>query len=659
MNHTRIFLISLLALLWPALAAAESDYVGSQSCIDCHEGAAADWEGSHHALAWTLPSPDTVVADFDGTVFEHDGMTARFRIEGDAYRVEVTEKDGETTDYRVHSVAGIEPLQQYLLETEPGRIQSFDVVWDTEQGGWFHLYPDQDLPPDDGLHWTGSYKTWNGRCAECHATGFEKNYEATTGSYASTQAEIGVGCEACHGPGSTHVAWARALGTTREAPAPEAHGFSQPFATTEATIQQCATCHSRREAHDDASPLPGTPYHDAYGLSLLRPGLYQADGQILDEVYVYGSFLQSKMYAKGVGCVDCHNPHSGDLVAEGNAVCTQCHSPAGNPAFSTLKRKLYDSPDHHFHEPGTDGAQCKNCHAPERVYMGNDWRADHSFRVPRPDLAAATGASDACTTCHAEKSAEWAASEIARRFPQSDNRGDHFGVTLARGFENPVAGAGDLATLVADEDQPGIVRATAAWLLEQSESAEAAEALAPFLSDPDPLVRASAVGVQRLAPPQDRVLRIVELLDDPVLTVRIAAARALLDAPVARFPRRIQQSFQSAMGEWQAAMASRLDFPETHLQLAGVSLTMRNMAAAEQAFAEVVRLDPQRQEAWVMRVRIAAAVEGPERALAIVEEALSALPGDMTLLTFREELGGAPVPSDALLPPPSRSADEP
>jgi len=646
-----------LALILPALFACHGPpapaqdhpgYVGSDTCTGCHEAAATAWAGSHHALAWTWPSPETVVADFDGTVFAHDGMVARFRIEGDGYFVTVTETDGVTTDYRVHSVAGIEPLQQYLLETEPGRLQSFDVVWDTEQGGWFHLYPDQNLPPDDGLHWTGPYKTWNARCAECHATGFDKAYDATTRSYASTQAEIGVGCEACHGPGSAHLDWAQ---DPTQAP-PPGNGFSQPFATTEAAIQQCATCHSRREAHDDASPLPGTPYHDAYNLALLRRGLYHADGQIRDEVYVYGSFLQSKMYAKGVGCLNCHDAHSGQLLAEGNAVCTQCHAPAGNPDFPTLARAAYDDPAHHFHDPGSAGAQCVACHAPEQVYMGNDWRADHSFRVPRPELSAITGAPDACTTCHTDRDAAWAAGEIAARYPDSDNRGAHYGLTLARGRADPNAAAGDLSALAADGGQPGIVRATALWLLEQSDDADSAHRLAPLLSDPDPLIRAAAAGQQRSAPAQARVLRLVGLLDDPVRSVRIAAARALLDAPVARFPGPIAADFSAAMGEWQAAMTSRMDFPETHLQLAGVSLTLRNMAAAERAFAEVVRLNPQRQEAWVMRVRIAAATEGPERARDIVNAALAVLPDDLTLLGFKAELDGTPLPPDTLLPPP-------
>lgn len=616
-------------------------YVGSQSCVQCHEDAASDWRGSHHALAWTSPSAETVVADFDGTSFAYDGMTARFRIDGDgSYHVTVTETDGVTTDYPVHSVVGIEPLQQYLFETEPGRLQSFDVVWDTITKSWFHLYPTEDLPPDDGLHWTGPYKNWNARCAECHATGYEKNYSRPTRSYASTQAEIGVGCEACHGPGEAHLAWVEGAPIPPSLTTLDQYGFSQSFATTEATIQQCATCHSRREAHDDASPLPGTPYHDAYSLALLRPGLYHADGQILDEVYVYGSFLQSKMYQMGVGCLDCHDAHSGRLVADGNAVCAQCHSPAGNAGFPSLRLAEYDTPEHHFHEPGTAGAQCVACHAPEQVYMGNDWRADHSFRVPRPDVALQIGAPDACSTCHADRGPAWAAAEIAARFPDSAQRGAHYGLTLARGRQNPAGAAGDLAALAEDTAQSSLVRATAVWLLEASQDPAMAERLVGLTGDADPLVRAAAIDLQAIAPPQQRVLAVIGGLDDPVRSVRIAAARAMLGAPVARLPSDIAASLDAANEEWRSALGSRLDFPETQLQLAGMALASRSIPAAISAFREAVRLDPQRSEAWVMLIRIAAATEGVEAARAVAAEAFSAAPTDPAIRQLRRELGG-------------------
>jgi len=612
-------------------------YVGSAACADCHADAAADWAGSHHGRAWTRPGPDTVAADFDGTSFIGNGMSVNFRAENGRYLADVTESDGSRRDYAVHSVVGVEPLQQYLFETEPGRLQSFDIVWDTEKGGWFHLYGDDIIPPEDGFHWTGPYKTWNARCAECHATGYEKNYDPATRTYASTEVEIGVGCEACHGPGSDHLAWAERWQTTREPP-PPLGGFTVDFADTEVAIQQCATCHSRREAHGDGNPLPGTPYHDAYTLALLRPGQYQADGQILDEVFDYGSFLQSKMYAAGVGCIDCHEPHAVELRAEGNAVCAQCHSPAGNPRFPTLRPDDYDSPAHHFHEAGSDGAQCRNCHMVERVYMGNDWRADHSFRVPRPDLAADTGAADACTTCHAGETADWAAETLAAWYPDSRHRGPHYGQVLARGRADPIAAGGDLATLAADAGQPGIVRATALWLAAQGAGPELAERLAPLLGDADPLVRASAAQVQRAAAPTDRVQRLLPLLADPVRSVRIEAAKQMLDAPIARMPAGIEAEYRDAMADWRASLGNRMDFPETHLVLGGIALTMRNLPAAEAAFAEVTRLDPQQAEAWIMRVRIAAAGRGSDAARQMLDEALERLPEDPTLRSFAAEL---------------------
>lgn len=642
----RFTLFTLLGLCLASQAVAEGKkaesadlrYIGSNACVSCHADVADAWKGSHHALAWTPPSPDSIVANFDGTSFEHQGVLHQFSRQDDTYRVTITETDGSITEHDVHSVVGIEPLQQYLLETEPGRLQSFDVVWDVEAARWYHLYPDQVLPKGDGLHWSGPYKNWNARCAECHATGFEKNYDARQDSYASQSAEIGVGCEACHGPGSSHVAWAETVAKS-PSPAvvpPAGYGFSMDFATagTEATIQQCASCHSRREPLGDSSPPPGTPFHDAYTLALLRPGLYHADGQILDEVYVYGSFLQSKMYAKGVGCLDCHDAHSAQVKAEDNSLCTQCHSPAGNAEFPSLPLKVYDDPSHHFHEEGSEGAQCKNCHMIERTYMGTDGRRDHSFRIPRPDLSALTGAPDACTDCHSDQSPDWAASEIAKRYPEASGR-PHYGTVLAAGRADPAAARGSLSLLAQDPDQAGLVRATALWLLSQSADDEVAEQTAPLLEDSDPLVRAAAIRVQGGASAQTQIQRIIGLLGDPVRMVRIETAKAMLNAPIARLPKQINAQMQRAMGEWRASLQARSDYPETHMVLGGMALTMRNIPAAKGAFREVVRMDPQREEAWVMLTRITAAVDGREATLALLEEALEKLPGSIALQNLK------------------------
>ena len=633
----RKILFGLALMLGAPLAAQpaeEAEYVGSARCVACHEDSAQAWEGSHHALAWTEATPDRMLADFDDTEFQIGDMLARFSREGDDYIVTVTELDGVTTRHKVHSLGGVAPLQQMLIETEPGRIQSFDVVWDVEGAQWYHLYPDQNLPPQDALHWTGPYKNWNARCAECHATGYSRNYDARADLYRPEVAEIGVGCEACHGPGSTHLALVES-----GAEMPEDYGFSAPMADRDALLDQCLSCHSRREPLQDGNPLPGTAFHDAYNLALLREGAYHADGQILDEVYVAGSFLQSKMYASGVGCLDCHDAHTAQVIADDNSLCTQCHSPVGNDAFPTLRLAEYDDPSHHFHPPGV-GAECKSCHMIERPYMGIDWRRDHSFRVPRPDLAAEIGGPDACTDCHTDQTPDWAAAEIAARFPDSTHRGPHFGQVIAAGRADPRAAAERLRLLALDTEEPGIARATALYLLENAAlTPDEVRRLDATLRDPDPLVRAQAALLQRARAPRERAGAVVPLLSDPMRNVRMSAARSLIELPPDTIRGPAVTRLTEAFREWQGSLQSRLDFPETHLTLAGLALLTRNFDAAAAGFAQTTKLDPQRADAWIMQIRIAAALGQWAQAQSLLDTAQGWLPDDPVLQQLRRDMG--------------------
>lgn len=637
MTHL-LFLLPLLLALSPAAAQVAPSYVGSAECAGCHADQADQWRGSHHGLAWTLPSDRSVVADFDGTSFTGGGVWVAFSRDETGYHATVTEGDGATTVRHLHSVVGIAPLQQYLFETEPGRLQSFDVVWDDVRKTWYHLYPEQDLRPDDGMHWTGSYKNWNGRCAECHATGFQKNYDQTQWRYRSTQAEVGVGCEACHGPGSAHLDWAETRKPITQAGL-DTLGFTMPAdASGGQWIQQCAGCHSRREAFNDGNRLPGTAYADAYRLSLLTPRLYFPDVQIRDEVYVYGLFLQSKMYDKGVTRLNCHDPHAADVIAPGNAVCTQCHSPAGNPDFPTLPLKEFDSAAHHFHAEGPAGAQCGNCHMTTQTYMGIGARADHSFRIPRPDLNAVTGAPDACTTCHDDRTPDWAAAQIEAWYPGSADRGTHFGTSFARAAHDPVGAVPELLALARDQATPTIVRATALYLMQFGADDRTVAATASLLEDENPLVRLSAVLLQRAAPSARSTPRLTELLADPTRLVRIDAAQALLGAK--DLPKTAAIRLEAAINDWRESLSHRSDLPETHLVLGGISLVTRDFAGAESAFREAATLDPQMVDAWIMLARIGGALHGAEAALSAVRLGLAANPDDPTLLALRRQLSG-------------------
>jgi predicted CXXCH cytochrome family protein len=645
----RLLAISGLLILGAHPGAAQTlrtvpGYIGSQTCSGCHESEERAWTGSHHALAWMQPDVTTVLGDFDDAVFEHKGVATRFTRRDDAFFVETEGVDGAMRAFKVTGVGGIAPLQQYLVATEPGRLQALDIAWDVKGKRWYHLYPDQDLPAGDGLHWTGPYKNWNARCAECHATGFVKNYDPNSRRYDSTQAEIGVGCEGCHGPGEAHVAWATAPEDydATHWPSLTAEGLTIGFATgsPETEIQQCAGCHSRREAFGDGNPLPGTAFHDAYRLALLREGLYYPDGTIQDEVYVYGSFLQSKMYAQGVRCSDCHDPHTAGLKAVGNAVCIQCHSPARNQRFPALAQADYDDPAHHFHPEESVGAQCVNCHMIERVYMGVDGRRDHSFRIPRPDLSTETGAPNTCTDCHIDRGAEWAAAQIEQRFPDSKRRGPHFSQTFATARHDPAASAENLLGIAVHDGLPGMIRASALDLLRAAADEVIAARAAPLIDDDDPLVRAAAIAVQRGAPPTDRVQRLVPAFEDPARSVRIAAARAFLDAPIAHLPAQIDAAARNATGEWRASLFAKTDFPETHMVIGGTALVLRNPRAAEHAFRETARLDPQQVEAWVMIIRILAATDDLDGARAALDDALAANPSSEVLQSLLRELDG-------------------
>lgn len=619
----------------PVVAEELPSYVGSENCAACHRAEADSWRNSDHKLAWTMPSHSTVIADFDGTEFHGAGISVVFSQDADGYHASVTEMDGGITDYDVHSVVGIAPLQQYLFETAPGRLQSFDVVWNDDLKEWYHLYPDQILQQNDGLHWSGPYKNWNARCAECHATGFEKNYSASTRSYNSEMAEIGVGCEACHGPGSVHLEWALKREPI-QIPALDAYGFTMPTdAGGEAWIQQCAGCHSRREAFGQGNPVPGTPYFDNYRLALLLPDLYYPDGQIKAEVYVYGSFLQSKMYAKGVSCANCHDPHSAQLIAEDNAVCTQCHSLSGNPDFPSLPLKDFDSPGHHFHAVGSEGALCKNCHMTEQTYMGIDKRADHSFRIPRPDLAAVTGAPDACTSCHDDRTPQWAAAVIADWYPSPENRGPHYGTAFAHAARDPAGAVPSFLKIAQDQNAADIVRATALYLMSASVDEETIGMATPLLQDDSSLVRTAAIRLQREAPQEQRIQNLAGLLSDPLRLVRMTVAAEFLRQPVSNLPGAMNDLIGRAIVEWQQSLGNRLDFPETHLVLGGTALAVGNAPAAAAAFRKATEQDPQQIEAWIMVIRLEAAMKGAEAGISAANEALEKNPENRPLLELK------------------------
>ena len=591
----------------PSIPAAPSapTYVGAARCADCHAAETAAWRGSHHDRAMEEPSPESVLGDFDDARFEHFGVTSRFFRRDGRYLVETENADGIASEFDVSWTFGVDPLQQYLVRFPKGHVQALGIAWDARPaaaGGqrWFSLHPDERVPPGDVLHWTAPPQRWNTQCADCHSTALRRGYELSRDSYETTWAELDVACEACHGPGSAHVAWAEAAargepapaesGATRALPvefppvraedwvldpgAPIARLRTPRPARTE--LETCAPCHSRRTPLREA-PQPGDPFLDAYRPALLDEGLYEADGQPLDEVFVYGSFVQSRMHAAGVTCSDCHDPHSLQLRSEGNAVCGQCH-----------QSEVFDAPAHHRHAPDSAGAQCVSCHMPARTYMVVDVRRDHSFRVPRPDLSVAIGTPNACNDCHHEQSAEWASDTVSRWFPNGRRRVPQFGEALAAGRRGALEADGMLAAVAADPATPAIARATALSLIARPD----ADTLRRGAADAEPLVRLGALEAADRVEPAARLAAVQPLLRDPLRAVRIEAARTLAEVPPSLWRPADRIALADGLAEYRDAQLAQADRPESHVNLALLHLALGERQEARRAYETALRLAP-------------------------------------------------------------------
>jgi predicted CXXCH cytochrome family protein len=577
-----------------------------------------------------VASDETVLGDFEDARFAHFPVVTRFFRKDEEFYVNTEGPDGRTADFRVPYVFGVEPLQQILVELPGGRLQALGIAWDTQRGQWFDLYPDERFEPGDPLHWTGRLQRWNTMCAECHSTQLRRGYDVEGGVYQTSWAEIDVGCQACHGPGEAHVRWAEALAG---AAAPEAadDGLVVHFDAADARgeIETCAPCHSRRH-RIRSEERPGRPLLDGYVPATLREGLYHADGQIDGEVYVYGSFAQSRMYQRGVRCTDCHDPHDLTLREEGNALCTRCHQQQPDPRFPTLARKTYDGPAHHFHPAGSEAARCVACHMPARTYMEVDPRRDHSFRVPRPDLSVTLGTPNACTGCHADRSPQWAADAVADWYGPERQRSPHYGEAIAAGRRGAPEAGRALVALAGDAEQPAIVRATALELLPGYGRAALEAALAATRDD-DPLLRATAVAGLEAVPPQLRLALAAPLLEDPVRAVRIQAARVLASLPASEFEPTQRRALGAALAEYRDAQSAQPDTPEAHLNLAVIEADRGRGEQAEQSYRTAIRLDPDFFPARANLAMLYNAMGRNEEAERELREAVARSPGQAEL----------------------------
>lgn len=577
----------------------KTSYIGKESCLGCHKEEYNLWLGSHHDMAMDTAVESTVLGNFNDCEFIHRGELHKMYKKDDRFFIFTQGRSGKFEEFQIVYTFGYRPLQQYLVPFEGGRLQCLPIAWDTEKDKWFHMadtiYSDSDLQPDNWLYWTNQAQNWNGMCADCHSTNLKKNYDLKTKTFHTTWSEIDVSCEACHGPASGHINWTNLPEDSRPEGVYAGFLFESKSLDNWELLGICARCHSRRSVLGDCPDKNEDLLNYFIPQKLLEP-FYHADGQILDEDYVFGSFTQSKMFEKEVKCNSCHDVHSGKLILKGNELCLQCH-----------RTDIYNTSKHHFHKKPTnnlkrienssseplfeegEGAQCINCHMVGRYYMGIDYRRDHSFRIPRPDLTLEIGSPNACTDCHKDKTPEWAQQYIEKWY--GIKKRPHYGQIFRLAQQGQDGVTDQLHLYATNELFPVMIRATALILLGNYNDSLSQSAIRQSLSDSRSLIRHSALTSFTSLSVEDFIQTLEPMLTDPVLAIRTEAAFRLSEVHADSLSSNQKKALTNALEEYKKTNLYMSDFPGGQYNLGNYYINIGKYNMAEDALLEAIRID--------------------------------------------------------------------
>lgn len=580
-----------------AESAVYSQYGGSASCQECHAEAYDLWAKSHHGLAERLPTNSLdAVAFVPARTFKHGTQQTGALTTNGNYALRTAGLSGSNEIFHAERVIGHDPLRQMLVPFPGGRWQATEASWDPRSNEWFNVYGTEDRKPGEWGHWTGRGMNWNTMCATCHNTRLRKNYDVTNDVFRTTMVERGVGCESCHGPMKAHNEWQYAnKGKPRPDPTIKKLSRDQMFDT-------CAACHSRR-GEITGDPKPGDRFYDHHLLSIVdESDLFYADGQVRDEDYEVSAFLGSRMFHKGVRCVDCHDFHSAKVRLPGNMMCLSCHSPGQtnapviNPVthsrhkvfgFDTNGTMLnFDLGDYNPKTIKETGGECVNCHMPQTPYMQRHWRHDHGFTIPDPLLTKQSGIPNACNRCHQDKDADWSLKHVEEWYGDKMNRPSRQRAQAIAKARNGDDAARAVLLQMLKHDEIDYWRAVAANLLERwIGEPEVNQTLIQQLADTNALVRQNIV--QSLTPLATSAPEIqtalTARLTDASRNVRVVAAQAL--APTIPLD-------GLAATELRHMLTHNADQPAGQMQLGIFAFTRGDVTNALKHFETAATWDP-------------------------------------------------------------------
>lgn len=616
----------------------------NDDCIGCHAEQVFAWQKSDHAKAMSVATNDSVLGDFSDTVFEHYSQKARFYKNDEGFWVDFTE-GGKQSTYSISHTFGHYPLQQYLIPTESGRYQIFPIAWDSrpkDQGGqrWYTVLAsiesssDEVISPSDRFHWQQPLANWNGMCADCHSDGLVRNFSVTDNQFQTRWQNINVGCQSCHGTIDknhyvsvsqihkdsesgeityiNHWQFEQAEGTKKVAKI-----ATLKKAANNQFMESCFACHSLRSPLTDGIE-PDTPFLDQFTPTLLSPFHYHADGQIKDEVYVYGSFLQSKMFDAGVNCLDCHDSHTMKVKTNTNGLCLQCHN-----------SEVYQQESHLVHAADSEAAQCVSCHMPQTTYMGVDPRRDHSFSIPRPELTELFDVPNSCNGCHSSQDTQWAKEQIARLYPGNStlSQSERNWITMQHQQYLPIR---QHLAMINDPQLSEIKRASAIAFLPNSVQAIDNEQCKTWIASRRPLIRLAIAQVGFLMSPEERLKSFKNLLSDEFRAIRVAAAYQLTDLKD-QLKGEDAQHFNTASAELMESHLINTWRGEGGLNKGTVFEKQNNINAAIESYEQAIFVDPYFEPSYANLADLYRRIGDLPKEKAIYAKSLQAQPGSALL----------------------------
>jgi len=587
--------------------------------------------------------------------------------------VSVSFGGGAPETFNVDYTLGAKRYQGYLSTLSGGRIYVLPVFWHISTRRWVDWKEITPIP--DGAH--DIRQIWNANCFNCHGTNIVQGYDVAGKKFASTWTEMGIGCEACHGPGRQHVALMEAWEKDPSSKPNYDNSsksrqlsdilkiFSVKSSEPRRIYDTCAYCHGNKR-----SVFVGFKGGDRYAdyampFRISDPipdndlqGEFWPDGRPNRFNRPQALTLSGCFKAGAIACTNCHVAHGSrnefslkvniSQGRNGDALCTQCHTTP--KAESRELKASFTGPGlraHTFHAPDSAGSRCISCHMSDVNWRLLIRRRDHTFQPPVPENTAQFGIPNACTTCHDNRTPEWAAKQMNDWWGDSDRRAQ--AVTLADTMYR--AGSGDtttlpaLAKLAVDRSQGFLVRASAADYIgrlvtesrsgrhaasasmqsqtsfggsvatstSQAAAARAAasppqvtpaivNALIGAASDPEAAVRASAIAsLGSIGDRQRSLVPIVARLVDQARVVRVKAAEALVSFGIVELPGAAGEALRKAQDEYIVSLDSFPDIATNHAAKGWLESERGNVIVARDALNKATIVDPNYTFAWVVK----------------------------------------------------------